>query len=63
MIQLPEILVEISPARLANELGFPTTEISSFLDEVHGLLKPAGVFNEVDPKTGLGLKKQGQKSC
>ncbi|MBW2052365.1 MAG: hypothetical protein JRG97_07190 [Deltaproteobacteria bacterium] len=54
MITLPEIPVEISPSRLADLVGLAEEEVKSFLNEAHGLLKPAGAFDEVDPVEALG---------
>ncbi|MBW2093094.1 MAG: hypothetical protein JRI34_13345 [Deltaproteobacteria bacterium] len=54
MIVLPEIPVEISPKRLAALVGLSAEEAGSFLDQVHDLIKPSAVFDEVDPMAVLG---------
>jgi hypothetical protein len=56
---LPEIPVEVSANRLAAKAQLPAKEAADFLRHASAILRPAGIFDEVDPVEVLGRTETG----
>ncbi|MBW2623810.1 MAG: hypothetical protein JRD68_12960 [Deltaproteobacteria bacterium] len=59
VVVLPEIPVEVSANRLAAKADLPVEETAGFLRKARAILRPAGIFDEVDPTEVLGRTETG----
>lgn len=53
-VVLSEIPVEVSPRRLAAKAELPVEKVTCFLSKAGSVLRPAGIFDEVEPVEALG---------